>query len=90
MQDRLEGDQIRLDVIDTGSGIPADRLPKIFKPFHTTKPGGTGLGLPITRKVIEAHRGTIDVQSEVDRGTQFTIRLPLVETTPPVLACASD
>jgi two-component system, NtrC family, sensor histidine kinase HydH len=67
----------RLDVIDTGCGIAAEDLPKLFRPFHTTKPGGTGLGLPTTRKIITAHGGTIDVQSEVGRGTKISIRLPV-------------
>jgi signal transduction histidine kinase len=49
---------------------------KLFRPFFSTKPGGTGLGLPTTRKIVEAHGGTIDVQSELGRGTKFTIRLP--------------
>lgn len=70
-------DTVQLDVIDTGCGIEPERLEKIFKPFHTSKPGGTGLGLPTTRKIIEAHGGTIRVQSEVGRATKFTIRLPI-------------
>ena len=65
-----------LDVIDTGCGIPADQLAKLFRPFHTTKTNGNGLGLATTRKIIAAHGGTINVQSEPGRGTKFTIRLP--------------
>ncbi len=65
-----------LDVIDTGHGIPPDQLPKLFRPFHTTKPSGHGLGLATTRKIVLAHGGTIGVQSEPGRGTKFTIRLP--------------
>ena len=71
---------VRLDVIDTGCGIPAEQLPKLFRPFHTTKTNGHGLGLAIARKIIAAHGGTIDVQSEPGRGTQFTIHLPAVPT----------
>jgi signal transduction histidine kinase len=67
---------VSLSLIDTGQGMSAEVLAKLFKPFFSTKPGGTGLGLPTTRKIIEAHRGLIDVQSEVGRGTKFTIRLP--------------
>jgi signal transduction histidine kinase len=63
-------------LIDTGKGMSAEVLAKLFKPFFSTKPGGNGLGLPTTRKIIEAHGGTIDVQSEVGRGTKFTVRLP--------------
>jgi two-component system, NtrC family, sensor histidine kinase HydH len=65
-----------LDVIDTGCGIPPEELPKLFHPFHTTKPDGNGLGLATTRKIVTAHRGTIDAQSEPGRGTKFTIALP--------------
>lgn len=71
-----DGDTVRLDVIDTGHGIPPDQLPKLFRPFHTTKSNGHGLGLATTRKIVLAHGGTIDVQSEPGRGTKFTIRLP--------------
>ena len=70
------GNGVRLDVIDTGCGIPAEQLPKLFRPFHTTKTNGHGLGLAIARKIVAAHGGTIDVQSEPGRGTKFTIRLP--------------
>ncbi|GIW88439.1 MAG: two-component sensor histidine kinase [Isosphaeraceae bacterium] len=66
-----------IDVIDTGTGIPAEILPRIFDAFFSTRPGGSGLGLPTTRKIIEAHGGSIDVESEPGRGTRFTIRLPL-------------
>lgn len=65
-----------LDVIDTGCGMPPEVLAKLFKPFHTTKKDGNGLGLPTARKVVLAHGGTIYVQSEPGRGTKFTIRLP--------------
>ena len=66
-----------LEVIDSGQGISPDQLAKLFRPFHTTKSNGNGLGLAITRKIITAHGGTIDVQSELGRGTKFTIRLPV-------------
>ncbi len=71
-----DGDHVCLDVIDTGHGIPAEQLSKLFLPFYTTKANGHGLGLATTRKIVLAHRGTIDVQSELGRGTKFTIRLP--------------
>lgn len=71
-----EGNVVCLDVIDTGCGISAEQLPKLFRPFHTTKANGNGLGLATTRKIILAHGGRIDVQSEPGRGTKFTIRLP--------------
>jgi len=74
---RAEGARVILDVIDTGVGIPADELPKVFRPFHTTKPDGSGLGLATARKIVTAHGGTIGVQSEPGRGTKFTIALPV-------------
>src|SRR3954469_1925128 len=76
LQTRVEGDAVCLDVIDTGKGIDSADLPKLFRPFHTTKPGGTGLGLPTTRNIVRAHGGDVEVQTEPGRGTKFTIRVP--------------
>lgn len=70
------GDQVQITVADTGSGIPADRLPKIFDDFVTTKRRGLGLGLAISKRIIEQLDGTISVASEVGRGTTFTLRFP--------------
>jgi signal transduction histidine kinase len=67
---------VELSLIDTGVGISPEALPRVFQPFFSTKQAGTGLGLPITRRIVEAHGGTIGVQSEPGRGTKFTIRLP--------------
>jgi len=78
IQAAREPDGVCLSLIDTGRGMPPDVAAKVFRPFFSTRKGGTGLGLATTRKVIEAHGGTIDVQSEVGRGTKFTIRLPAV------------
>jgi signal transduction histidine kinase len=64
-------------VRDNGCGIPADRIDRIFNPFFTTKEKGTGLGMAISKKIVEAHEGTIDVVSEAGRGTEFVVRLPL-------------
>jgi signal transduction histidine kinase len=66
-----------IHVIDTGPGMDAAMLAKIFKPYFTTKSGGTGLGLPTARRIIEAHHGRIDTVSEAGKGTEFTITLPL-------------
>jgi two-component system NtrC family sensor kinase len=73
--------RVRLSVRDTGAGIPGDLIAKIFDPFFTTKPvgEGTGLGLTICHKIVEEHRGAIDVQSEPGRGATFTITLPAIE-----------
>jgi D-amino acid aminotransferase len=68
--------QVVLSVIDTGKGMSPETVAKAFKPFYSTRPGGTGLGLPTTRKVVEAHGGSIAVDSAPGKGTRFTIRLP--------------
>jgi signal transduction histidine kinase len=70
------GDRIEVSVTDTGSGIPPDRLPAIFDDFVTTKRRGLGLGLAISKRIVEQLDGTIDVQSEVGKGTAFTLRFP--------------
>jgi len=62
---------------DNGCGIPPDKIDRIFNPFFTTKDKGTGLGMAISRKILEAHEGSIDVVSEPGRGTEFAIALPL-------------
>ena len=72
---------VRLTVRDTGSGIPPDILPKIFDPFFTTKSEGTGLGLAISHGIVQDHHGTLDVRSEVGKGTTFTLSFPL-DTAP--------
>jgi signal transduction histidine kinase len=70
------GDQVQITVTDTGSGIPADRLSQIFDDFVTTKRRGLGLGLAISKRIVEQLDGTIVVESEVGRGTAFTLRFP--------------
>ena len=73
---------LSLSVADEGPGIPPEAMENLFKPFFSTKPGGSGLGLPTARKVLEAHGGFLDVQSQPGRGTCFTLRLPI---RPPVI-----
>jgi signal transduction histidine kinase len=71
---------IRISISDTGSGIPAEILDKIYEPFFTTKPvgAGTGQGLAIARSaIVDKHGGTLDVRSELGVGTTFTIGLPI-------------
>src|SRR5215813_12087598 len=68
--------QVQLQVRDTGSGIAAEQLERIFEPLYTTKPGGTGLGLYIVREIVTAHGGQITVASVEGQGTTFTLTLP--------------
>ena len=67
---------LQLTIQDNGIGISPEDMPRLFEPFFTTKPNGTGLGLLITRRIIQEHRGAITVESELDRGTSFQIILP--------------
>jgi len=71
------GNHVEISVTDTGSGIPADRLAAIFDDFVTTKRRGLGLGLAISKRIVEQLDGTIAVESEVGRGTAFTLRFPV-------------
>ncbi len=72
-------DGVEVEVADEGVGIAPDDLPRIFDPFFTRSNGGTGLGLPIVRRIIDQHHGTIEVRSEQGRGTVITLRLPRVQ-----------
>ena len=62
---------------DSGKGIPKEVQPKVFEPFFTTKEGGTGLGLSIAHRIITQHGGDISVEGEEEKGSNFTITLPL-------------
>ena len=76
------GEEARLSVIDTGPGIPPERQGTLFRPYASTKPGGSGLGLATTRRIVEEHGGSISLFHGPGRGACFTIRLPLAG--PPV------
>ncbi len=83
-------DGVGIDLIDNGCGMDAATQERIFEAFYSTKRGGSGLGLPIARKVIEAHGGSISVDSDQGHGTRFTIYLPTparlaVHGEPPVI-----
>lgn len=82
---RSDSECVRLSVEDRGRGIPADTLSRVFDPFFTTRPDGTGLGLAIARNVVRAHGGQVEVASEPERGTTFTVTLPRAraEQAPP-------
>jgi signal transduction histidine kinase len=71
------GDTVALYLIDTGCGMDERTASRMFEAFFSTKPGGSGLGLPTTQKIIAALGGRISVQSELGRGTQFTVELPV-------------
>lgn len=68
---------LQLEIIDTGVGIPPENLARIWELYFSTKKGGSGLGLPTVRRIIEEHGGTIDVHSEPGKGTCFTLLIPL-------------
>ena len=70
-------DEAIVEVSDNGRGISEDDLARIFNPFFTTRPGGTGLGLPAVRRIARLHGGTVDVSSSVGQGSTFTLRLPV-------------
>src|SRR6266705_479316 len=71
------GEMAEISVSDTGNGIPAENQQKIFQLFFTTRPGGSGIGLATTFRIVQLHNGSIDFQSEAGRGTTFRIELPL-------------
>lgn len=68
---------VAFEVIDNGPGIPAELRERIFAPFFTLRSGGTGLGLALAKRVVQAHQGTVSVESEVSRGTTFRVELPV-------------
>jgi two-component system sensor histidine kinase HydH len=73
-----DGDgRVAIRVADTGVGIPPENMERIFEPYFTTKENGTGLGLPVTRRIVEEHGGTLGVTSQAGAGTEFVIRLPV-------------
>lgn len=86
----FSGAVVRITITDTGGGIPAEVLPRIWEPFFTTKSKGTGLGLATVYAVVKKHDGSITVASEPGKGTTFTLTLPAVNATPPAMSRAAD
>ena len=75
----LRNNCLCLEISDNGGGIPEEELPRLFTPFFTTKTKGSGLGLPVSKKIVDAHGGFIDITTEVGKGSRFTIFLPMRE-----------
>jgi nitrogen fixation/metabolism regulation signal transduction histidine kinase len=73
----MAGENVEIRFADNGPGIPPPALPKIFDPYYTTRPGGTGLGLAMVKNIILLHGGSISAASTLDKGTVFTIRIPV-------------
>ncbi len=74
----ISGTELAISVVDNGPGIPGEQLEKILEPFFTTKSRGTGLGLAIVQSVVNAHKGSLSVESTIGKGSCFTVHLPLV------------
>jgi signal transduction histidine kinase len=78
-----EGEAVRIEVRDTGVGIAADDIPRLFELYRTTKPDGTGLGLPTTKRIAEAHGGQIEVESAQGSGSRFALVVPIARRAEP-------
>jgi signal transduction histidine kinase len=77
VQTSVRAGAVRVDVTDTGPGIPPEVLPRIFEAYFSSKKTGTGLGLPIAKRIVEEHGGTLEVFTEPGRGTRFTAWFPI-------------
>lgn len=82
LQTSCNGPEVCLAIIDNGIGMDERTRCRMFHAFFSTRPGGSGLGLPTVRKIVEAHRGRIECESEPGRGTRFSIHLPVAEPPP--------
>jgi signal transduction histidine kinase len=86
----IDGDRAVVEVTDDGTGIAAEHRDRIFLPFFTTKPSGTGLGMSIVKKIVDLHGGDIAIDSAPGRGTRVRISLPAAVAAPPPLAGGSS
>lgn len=77
IRNKTSDNNVEITIADTGEGIPKDTLEKIWAPLYTTKAKGIGLGLPICKRIAEAHKGSIAVESTIAKGTTFTITIPI-------------
>jgi CheY-like chemotaxis protein/anti-sigma regulatory factor (Ser/Thr protein kinase) len=87
---RSSPNRISIAVVDEGTGIPAEDIPRIFDPYFTTKPKGTGLGLSVVHAVVDRHGGTLDIDSRLGRGTVFTVHLTAAPGLPESVTDESD
>lgn len=90
LQTGENSDGVWVSVADTGGGIPQEQINRIFEPFYTTKKKGSGLGLMIVQRIVRAHNGRIDLESNVGKGTTFRIWLPLHERKPRLLEAKTN
>ncbi|MBK6918642.1 MAG: GAF domain-containing protein [Deltaproteobacteria bacterium] len=86
----LRGDALAIDVRDNGPGLSSRTMTNLFVPFHTTKSGGTGLGLPISQRIVENHHGVIEVANNPEGGARFTVLLPVQPELGPADAAPRD
>ena len=77
---RRDDGEVILEIVDTGCGIPAKDLDRIFAPFFSSKPSGTGLGLPVAQRIVESHHGKLELTSQAEQGTVACLRLPLPDS----------
>ncbi len=90
LQTGENSESVWVSVTDTGGGIPQEQINRIFEPFYTTKKKGTGLGLMIVQRIIRAHNGRIELESNVGKGTTFRLWLPLHERKPRLLEARTN
>jgi len=81
IETRVENEQVKINIADTGEGMTTEILQNIFVPFFTTKVDGTGVGLSVSQKIVDDHGGHIKVKSELQGGTTFSIYLPIKNAT---------